>query len=63
MFLLYNGEFQDIDLPKDYNAQQLLDALERRKSFIGQQVGDFEVISVDYDWGLRRQINVARVDA
>ena len=60
MFLLYNGELQDIDLPKDYNTQQLLDAQERRKSFIGQQIGDFEIISVDYDWGLRMQINVAR---
>ena len=60
MFLLYNGEFQDIDLPKDYNTQQILNALERRKLFIGRQIGDFEIITVEYDWGLRKQINKAR---
>ena len=60
MFLLYNGEYKEIDLQLDYNAQQILDAYEKRKSFVGQHIGDFEIISVEYDWGLRRQVNIAK---
>ena len=60
MFLLYNGEFQEIDMQMDHNDQQILDACEKRRRFVGQQIGDFEIISAEYDWGLRRQVNIAK---
>ena len=60
MFLLYNGIYKEMDIPCDYNNQQILNALEARKCFVGRHVGDFEIIIVDYDWGQRKQVNIAR---
>ena len=60
MFLLYNGEYQEIDIPMDYNNQQILNGLEVRKSFLGRQIGDFEIVTVDYDWGQHKRVNIAR---
>ena len=60
MFLLYNGGYKEVDIPKDYNDQQILDALESRKRFVGRRIGDYEIIAVDYDWGLRKQVNIAK---
>ncbi len=60
MFLLYKGEYKEIDITAVPGGQQILEGLEARKECIGQQHGDFEIISVDYDWGERRQVNIAR---
>ena len=60
MFLLFNGEYQEMDIQLDYNNQQILDACEKRQCFVGQQIGDFEIVSVEYDWGLRKQINIGK---
>ena len=63
MFLLYNGHYQETDVPKDFNDQQILDALEKRKCFVGRQIGDFEIVSVEYDWGLRKQVTHSDISA
>lgn len=60
MVVLFGGELVEHDVSQILNYQQILDGLEYRKNYIGQSCGDFEIISVDYDWGLRKQVNVAR---
>ncbi len=60
MIVLYNGRMQEYDITRATNWSQVLDGIEYRKSYAGQRVGDFEIVSTDYDWGLKRQVNVAR---
>ena len=60
MFLLYKGEYKEIDITQIQNANQILEALENRKKYLGHQYGDFEIVTVDYDWGIRKWISIAK---
>lgn len=60
MLILYNGEYQEYDVTKIPGAKQILEGLEKRKEDIGQQYGDYEIVTVDYDWGSRKRIQVAK---
>ena len=60
MVVLYNGRKQEYDITQAMNWPQILEGVEYRKSYVGQRVGDFEIVSAEYDWGLRRQVNVVR---
>ena len=60
MVVLYNGEMQEYDITQNHNWEQTLEYNEYRQVYLGQQFGDFEIIKVDYDWGTRRQANVAK---
>lgn len=60
MLVLYNGSIQEYDITQVINYQQRLEGVEYRKVYIGQQIGDYEIVSTDYDWGLLKQVNIAR---
>lgn len=57
MIVLFNGERQEFDVYANPQHKNILDGLTARKTYIGQQVGDFEVIGADYDWGVGKPIN------
>lgn len=48
------------ELPRNFNRDLILESVERNKALIGQQIGDFEIISADYDWMMGRQANLVR---
>lgn len=60
MVVLYNGEYTDYDITQSINWEQILEYTNLRKNYIGQQFGDFEIVVVDYDWGSRKQVNIAQ---
>lgn len=48
------------ELPRNFNRDLILESVERNKALMGQQIGDFEIISADYDWVMGRQANLVR---
>lgn len=60
MPVLVNGVYLDYDITQVKNWEQILEANTLRQNYIGQQFGDFSIISIDYDWGTKRQINIAK---
>ena len=60
MLVLYKGEHKDIDVSADSQFKHIMNGLTMRKANLGTQVGDFEVIVVDYDWGYRKRVNIVK---
>lgn len=62
MKVLYNGEYREYDVSCDPQSGNILDGLARRKQYLGELVGDFKIVRVDYDWGTHKAVNVARCE-
>jgi len=60
MEVLYEGRRCEYDVTQNHNWEQTIEYNEYRQVYVGQQFGDFKIISVDYDWGTRCQVNIAR---
>ena len=60
MKVLYNGEYQEYDITRNNNWEQTVEYNNYRQAYVNQQFGDFKIVSVDYDWGTRRQVNIGR---
>lgn len=60
MKVLYNGEITEYDVTQLANWRQTLKCNNHRRNCVGSCFGDFEIVSVDYDWGTRTQTNIVR---
>jgi hypothetical protein len=58
--VLFKGLYRECDVSGDPQFSNILRGLECRKKYLGQKIGDFEIVTVDYDFGTHTPINVAR---
>lgn len=56
MYCLYNGEYGEHDIPNFGGLEKIVDRQkESYKAYQGMIVGDYTILSVEYDWGKRSQ--------
>lgn len=56
MNVLYNGEYTDFDITTIYNWKDLLSKQEKfYPQWVGKKYGDFEIVKIEWDWGLSYQ--------
>lgn len=60
MIVLFNGEQKEYEVSHSKGDLQIIKGIEYRRRFLGQRIGDFEIVSVDYDFGLRKRRDIVR---